>query len=193
MRDSPSATCRELALGQQTHPGSSPSTDLDENARVGARPQRPMDATVARGIAYAGHRQSRNRSGELILEHVARVAAAVPPEAETTAWLHDMLEKTPTALEELREQGLSAVDCEALALLTRAPDESYELHALRIAHAAGAAGQRARTVKLADLDDHLKRSWADGDPPYGWARHHLRNAAARIDAPGARAAATNAA
>lgn len=147
-----------------------------------------MDTTDARGIALAAHYQSRNGHGELIIEHVARVAAAVPPEARKVAWLHDILEKTPVTLNELCEQGLGAVDAAALALLTRLDEESYEAHALRIAHAPGPAGHLARRVKLADLDDHLARAWACGDPPYGWARHHLRGAVAREDAAPAPAA-----
>src|SRR3954454_16939776 len=84
----------------------------------------PMDAGVARGLAYAAHGGARDRSGELLIEHVARVAAAVPGEAQATAWLHDVLEKTPTTLDELSRQGIRPIDGEALALLTRAPDEN---------------------------------------------------------------------
>jgi hypothetical protein len=141
-----------------------------------------MDSAEARGIAYAAHRASRNRHGELVIEHVARVAAAVPPEARTAAWLHDVLEKSDTTLNELREQGLSDVDDAALALLTRPEDESYEAHVLRIAHAPGPAGRLARTIKLADLDDHLACPWACGDPPYGWGHHHVRNGIQQNDA-----------
>lgn len=140
-----------------------------------------MDATVARGIAHASHLQLRDRRGEPIIEHVARVAAAVPPEARAVAWRHDVLEKSPTTVEELREQGLGDLDGEALGLLTRAEGESYELHVLRIAYAPGAAGRIARIVKLADLDDHLAQPWACGDPPYGWARRHVSNAAPAAD------------
>jgi hypothetical protein len=82
-------------------------------------------------------------------------------------------------LDELREQGFGEVDAEALALLTRDGEESYELHVLRIAHAPGPAGRLARSVKLADLDDHVAQAWTLGDPPYGWARHHIASAAAR--------------
>lgn len=150
-----------------------------------------MDTAEARGIAYAAHCASRDRRGELVIEHVARVAAAVPPEARTAAWLHDVLEKTRTTLDELRQRGLSGVDDEALALLTRPDDESYEAHVLRIAHAPGPAGRVARTVKLADLDDHLACPWACGDPPYGWAHHHVRNGVHRDDAAHAPVAVTD--
>jgi hypothetical protein len=67
----------------------------------------------------------------------------------------------------------------ALALLTRQAGESYELYILRLAYARGAAGQLARVVKLADLDDHLTRAWVAGDPPYSWARRHIAVGCAR--------------
>jgi hypothetical protein len=139
-------------------------------------PGAALDATTARGIACASHLQQRDRHGEIEIEHVARVAAAVPPDARATAWLHDTLEHSPTTLEELRRQGLGDVEAEALSLLTRPDAASYEDYVLRIAYAPGPAGRLARIVKLADLDDHLARRWTPGDPPYGWARRHIVNA-----------------
>ena len=44
-----------------------------------------MDASVARSIAHYSHLERRNRHGEPIVEHVARVVAAVPPEALISA------------------------------------------------------------------------------------------------------------
>jgi hypothetical protein len=49
--------------------------------RIGAE-RSVIDASVARGIAYAEHLQARDRLGELVIEHVARVASAVPPEGD---------------------------------------------------------------------------------------------------------------
>jgi len=64
------------------------------------------------------------------------------------------------------------------------PDESFEVHALRIAHAKGPEGSLARTVKIADLDDHLAH---DGlrmpQRPYGWARRHVAACHDRLDEP----------
>jgi hypothetical protein len=134
---------------------------------------------VARNIAHYSHVQRRNRHGELIVEHVARVAAMVPPEARALAWLHDVLEESPTSVAELGDQGLTPVELAALRLLTRLPDESYEMHVLRIAYAGHDAGRLARTVKLADLDEHIGHEWVPGDPPYEWARRHIAVGAAR--------------
>ena len=137
-----------------------------------------MDATVARNIAHYSHLEARDRHGDAIVEHVTRVAAAVPPEAEALAWLHDVLEASATSAEELAEQGISPVELEALRLLTHQPGESYELYVLRIAHAPGPAGRLARIVKIADLDDHIAQPWTPGAPPYGWARRHIEAGAA---------------
>jgi hypothetical protein len=82
----------------------------------------------------------------------------------------------------LTAAGLAPFEPAALDLLTRAPDESYEAHALRIAHAAGPEGAFARVVKLADLADHLAhRELPDAAPPHAWARLHIANAQARRD------------
>jgi hypothetical protein len=135
-----------------------------------------MNVLIARDLATASHMGQRTRSGELVLEHLARVAAAVGPGEQATAWLHDILERCEPRLEELRALGLTEVEGDALELLTRYPSECFELHALRIAHASGEAGRVARSVRLADLDDHLRHPALAGDPPYAWARRHIANA-----------------
>jgi hypothetical protein len=140
-----------------------------------------MDAVNARNVAHYSHVEQRDRHGEPIVEHVARVVAAVPEEAQTLAWLHDVLEHSPTTTAELRRHGLTRVELAALELLTRQAGESYEMYVLRIAYAPGAAGRLARMVKLADLDDHLARPWDPGDPPYAWARRHIAVGRARVD------------
>lgn len=130
-----------------------------------------MDPRVAHGIARSNHRGQRTRFGDSILDHLARVAAAVPREARATAWLHDLLERTSVRRIQLRARGLTPVEERALALLTRRQHETYEAYVLRIALARGRAGSIARRVKLADLDDHLAhRPIPRTAPPYAWAR-----------------------
>jgi hypothetical protein len=138
-----------------------------------------MDAAVARNIAHYSHVRDRNRRGEPFVEHLARVAAAVPPEAQPLAWLHEVLEHTPTSVTELCDQGLTPTELAALHLLTRRPGESYELYVLRIAYAGRSAGRLARIVKLADLDDHIAQEWIPGAPPHEWARRHVAVSADR--------------
>jgi hypothetical protein len=133
-----------------------------------------MEPATAHGIASQNHVGQRDRFGDPVIDHLARVAAAVPPDARATALLHDLLELCPTAGRELRDKGLTRIELEALELLTHAPGEPYEVYVRRIAEAPGPAGRLARIVKLADLDDHLAHATIPSDaPPYAWARKHL--------------------
>jgi hypothetical protein len=112
-----------------------------------------------------------------VIDHVKRVAAAVPPDARATAWLHDLFELCPTAGRRLRARGLSPTELEALQLLTHAAGEPYEVYVRRIAATPGPAGRLARIVKLADLEDHLAHPSIPADaPPYAWAREQLLTA-----------------
>ena len=132
-----------------------------------------MDLAAARSVAHYSHVEQRDRHGEPVIEHVARIAAAVPAEAAPIAWLHEVLEWSPTTRAELRANGFTADEEAVLELLTRRADESYELYVLRIAYAQGPEGRLARVIKLADLDDRIARRWSQGDPPYAWARRHI--------------------
>ncbi len=133
-----------------------------------------MDPDVARSIAHYSHRYSRDRFGDLRVEHAARVAARVSPQAEATAWLHDVLEGSDTERSELCAEGLTSLELAALELLTRTPSEDYEVHVLRIAYADGDEGRLAREVKLAALDDRLARGRTPLEaPPYAWARRRI--------------------
>jgi hypothetical protein len=145
------------------------------------RSPEPIDA---RKIAYTRHGEHRNAAGEPIVEHLERVANAVPPEARTVAYLHDVLEHSDTSPAELEAEGVTPVELQAIQLLTRHPDESFEAHTLRIAYAKGPAGRLARAVKLADIDDHLSRQGSIASHhPYGWARRHVAACRARFDSP----------
>jgi hypothetical protein len=132
-----------------------------------------MDASAAREIAYASHGSQLTRSGELLVHHLERVAAAVPQNARGVAFLHDVLEHTATSGADLTALGLDPVELEAIRILTRGPAETFEAHALRIAYAKGEAGRLAREVKLADIEDHL--AYDQSTRPYQWARCHIAN------------------
>jgi hypothetical protein len=143
-----------------------------------------VEAGIARRIASQNHVGQRNRFGDPVIAHVERVAAAVPPGARATAWLHDLLELCPTAPRQLRGKSLTRTELEAIELLTRAAEEPYEVHVRRIADAPGPAGRLARIVKLADLEDHLAHPAIPPDaPPYAWAREQLLSAHNRGCAP----------
>jgi hypothetical protein len=133
-----------------------------------------MDPESAHRLARRSHVGQLNRFGEPVIEHVQRVAAAVPSEARVTAWLHDLLELCPTTSRELRRHGVTSVELAALELLTHDQGEPYEDYVTRIAAAPGPAGYLARIVKLADLNDHLVHPFIPSDaPPYAWARRLL--------------------
>jgi hypothetical protein len=133
-----------------------------------------MDVATARQIAHYSHLEERDRFGMPRIEHVERVAHAVPAEARSAAFLHDVLEWTSTGIAELRAAGLTESEERVLDLLTRRPDEGFELHALRVATARGREGELARAIRLADLDDHLGQPGIPDDaPPYAWARRRI--------------------
>jgi hypothetical protein len=133
-----------------------------------------MEPATAHRIASQNHVGQRDRFGDPVIDHLARVAAAVPPYARATALLHDLLELCPTSDRQLRDKGLTSIELQALELLTHVPGEPYEVYVRRITEAPGPAGRLARIVKLADLDDHLAHATIPPDaPPYGWARKRL--------------------
>ena len=136
-----------------------------------------MEPEIAHTIASRHHAGQRNRFGDCVIDHVERVAAAVPADARATALLHDLFERCPTVGRRLRGKGLTHIELEALELLRHAPGEPYEVYIRRIADAPGPAGALARIVKLADLDDHLAHPAIPSDaPPYTWARKQLLSA-----------------
>jgi hypothetical protein len=139
-----------------------------------------VEARSAYRIASRHHAGQRNRFGDPVIDHVERVAAAVPADARATALLHDLFELCPTVGRRLRAKGLSRTELQALELLTHAAGEPYEMYVRRIADAPGPAGRLARLVKLADLEDHLAHRSIPADaPPYEWARKQLLIAQAR--------------
>ncbi len=137
-----------------------------------------MNTGLARNAAHQSHAGQRDRFGELMIDHVERVASALPEEVRALGYVHDVLERTQTKVNELRAIGMTDAECGALELLTRRPHESYTAHVQRIAGAGGDSGRLARMVKLADLDDHLRHQTIPPDAPnYEWARCHIVAAA----------------
>jgi hypothetical protein len=140
----------------------------------------------AHRIASRHHVDQRNRFGDPVIDHVERVAAAVPADARATAWPPDLLELCPAAHRQLRGKDLTRTEREALELLTHAPGEPDEAYVRRITDAPGLAGQLARTVNLADVEDHnhlAHPSIPANPPPYAWARQQLLGAQNRVVPP----------
>lgn len=132
-----------------------------------------MDADLAEALAERLHHGQRDVSGAPLIDHVRRVAAAVPREARAVAWLHEVLEYGSASEEALLAEGLSPDELRALRLLTRVEDgrsnTSYLAHVELIARANGAGASLARTVKRADLADRALNPLIRADrwsPPY---------------------------
>jgi hypothetical protein len=140
-----------------------------------------VEPTVAQRVARRAHVGQLTRSGEPVIDHVERVARAVRQELRAVAYLHDVLERTAWTLAELCAKGLAHAELSVLELLTRSPTQSYEEYVMRIARARGRAGRIARTIKLADLDDHLCQRAVPGNPDYAWARAQIEASRRRRD------------
>lgn len=115
-----------------------------------------MNATAARAVALTAHAGQTTPQGESLVGHLERVAARVGSAAQATAWLHELGECGLACVHELLARGITPVELAALELLTLAEGEDYGLYMRRIARAPGPAGELARTVKLAELSDHLE-------------------------------------
>jgi hypothetical protein len=121
------------------------------------------------------HAGQITRTGESMIEHLDRIASFVPEDLRALAYLHDVLERVDGAENELAELMLNVEERAILDLLTRGPEEPYRTYVMRIARARGRLGRAARTIKLADLDDHLRhrRPGGRGAPNYEWARQQI--------------------
>jgi len=124
-------------------------------------------------VATRAHRGQLQPTGEPVIAHVRRVAAATPEFARSVAWLHEIFEWTSVSEEKLLAEGASDDELRALRLLTRtlggSSESGYLAHITMIARASGPAGVLARTVKVSDLEDrlrHLGSGTGGSRPPY---------------------------
>ena len=132
-----------------------------------------MNLARAQLLATRAHRGQRQPTGEPLIAHVRRVAAATPESARPVAWLHEVLEWTSVSEEKLLAYGASDDELRALRLLTRtlggSSESGYLAHVTMIARADGPAGVLARAVKVSDLEDRLRhpgRGTGESRPPY---------------------------
>jgi hypothetical protein len=146
-------------------------------------------------LALRFHRGQLEPAGGLLIAHVGRVALATPEFARPVAWLHEVLEWTSVAEQELLAAGVSEVELRALRLLNRSTArgsrEGYLAHIEMIARAGGRAGMLARSVKLADVQDRIRHDHpqADGSQlPYEHALDLIVDALANSGAGGTDAA-----
>lgn len=102
-------------------------------------------------FAQRAHQGQLDKAGEPYVWHVLRVGISLLPDidAAIVGVLHDVLEDCPYTVADLAARGVGP-QIEALALLCRTPDQSYEQYIELLAR-----HPLARKVKLADLDDNL--------------------------------------
>jgi len=104
----------------------------------------------AESIARRVHEGQLDKAGLPYIDHPRRVAAKLAtPDARTVAWLHDVLEDSPTTESELREQFTGEI-VDAVVALTRIDGEPSEAYYARVR-----ANELALLVKFADIDDNL--------------------------------------
>ena len=132
-----------------------------------------MDSDRARALAERLHHGQRDAGGSPLIDHVRRVADAVPGDARVVAWLHEVFEYTSISEEALLAEGVSHDELRALWLLTHdknaRSNAGYLAQVELIARAKGAGASVARSVKRADLADRALKPpiRANGwSPPY---------------------------
>lgn len=116
----------------------------------------------ARDFAFKAHGDQTDKQGFPYIDHLRRVKDRVEylgsPEMMAVAYLHDVMEDTPTSPHDLRAAGFSEGVIEAVVFLSHEDDEDYYRYIEDIR--SGPSGA-ARVVKLADLDDHLSHVYPE--------------------------------
>lgn len=86
------------------------------------------------------------------LDHMQRVADQFDTEVlQIVAWLHDVVEDTPTTLQDLTNMGYDDEVVQAVSLLTRVPPATYDEYINRL---IASRNEIALLVKIADQTDN---------------------------------------
>lgn len=103
-------------------------------------------------LALEAHAGQRDRADRPYLLHPLRVMHGVEGDlAQAAALLHDVVEDSPTSLDDLRRAGVPDAVVTAVEALTKREGEAYEAYLDRVA-----ADPVARAVKRADIGDNLR-------------------------------------
>lgn len=110
----------------------------------------------AEAIARHAHDGQVDQAGEPYIGHLERVVATIRAQGgprvgirEAVAWLHDVLEDTPTTLDDLRAWEVPPHVLDVVIRLTHPRGEPLAVYWTRVR-----ADEDARAVKLADVDDN---------------------------------------
>ena len=102
-------------------------------------------------LAAEAHRGQQDKAGRPYILHPLSVMLKMQTADErTTAVLHDVIEDSPTTLDDLRQLGYSERVLTAVDHLTRREGEDAEAFVRRAAE-----DPLARTVKVGDLEDNM--------------------------------------
>jgi (p)ppGpp synthase/HD superfamily hydrolase len=116
-----------------------------------ATPPSLEDAII---LATQAHVGQMDKVGQPYIFHPIRVMLRVSdPSARMVAILHDVVEDTSVTLDDLIRGGFPPEVVEAVDLVSRRDDETYEQFIERLA-----PNPIARAVKLADLEDNMDPS-----------------------------------
>jgi len=113
------------------------------------------DYKTARMLARLALSEKFDKAGEPLFAHAERMAAHAETYGEATvAFLHDILEDTDCTEEELRDVFTDVV-VDAVVVLTRRQEETYQQYIERVAEDEAIF---ARPVKVLDVEDHLSNN-----------------------------------
>lgn len=113
-----------------------------------------IDLERAIQIAVRAHAGQTDKQGEIYILHPLRIMFdLIDPQDKIIGVLHDVIEDSTITIDDLRVQGLPDELCADLDAVTKRKGETYTSYILRCA-----SRNRARRVKLADLNDNLSRA-----------------------------------
>lgn len=110
---------------------------------------------LAERIARAAHAGQLDQAGSNYITHPQRVAqhlerAGQPETVVAAGWLHDVIEDTPTTLDDLASAGIPSDTLTIVDAMTKRNGETSEQYADRLIM----AGVHAVAVKRADIADN---------------------------------------
>ncbi|MBL1225376.1 HD domain-containing protein [Enterococcus sp. BWR-S5] len=102
---------------------------------------------LALEIAKEAHKDQKDKAGVDYIQHPIFVASLVDSEEEkAAALLHDVIEDSDFTLSDLLERGVPGEVLQAVSILTKSKQLSYQQYLERVK-----SNELARKVKLADL------------------------------------------
>jgi (p)ppGpp synthase/HD superfamily hydrolase len=113
-----------------------------------------LDIELAISIALNAHKGQLDKGGNPYILHPIAVMNRVESiEEKIVAVLHDVIEDSEVTLHHLRDHGFSEEIIDALSLLTRAEEESYEEFIRKTLK-----NPISRNVKIADIKENMNIS-----------------------------------